>query len=114
MKHTEFDARYRQLLRDLDQLTNILEKHGEVHWAASISKDRLGVETHDPKAMERLLAAFGGMGNFNDLMLHPNNGHTIKEEEIAEVEERLGDLGSHIWAAAKYLKQALGKRQLHI
>ena len=33
--------------------------------------------------------AFGGMGSINDLVLHPINGHTIKETEINSANEKL-------------------------
>ena len=110
MKHPEFDLRYQQLLLDLDELAKLLRKYGEDRWADLIAKDRLALEGFEMRAIERLLSAFGTMGSFNDLFLHPSNGHAIKEEEVEEVEEHLADISSQIWINAKYLKQTLGKR----
>lgn len=110
MKHPEFDARYQQLLLDLDQLATLLRKHGEDKWAGQLDKDRLGLQAFESKAIERVLSAFGGMGSFNDVFLHPTNGHSIREEEVAEVDQHLSDISSQIWANAKYLKQQLGSR----
>ena len=110
MKHPEFDARYQQLLLDLDQLAALLRKHGEDKWADKIVKDRVGLEAFESKAIEHVLSAFGGMGSFNDVFLHPSNGHSIKEEEVAEVDDHLADISSQIWSNAKYLKQKLGSR----
>ena len=110
MKHPEFDARYQQLLLDLDELAKVLRKYGENRWADLLAKDRLALEAFETRAIEHLLSAFGGMGSFNDLFLHPSNGHSIKEEEVAGVEEHLADISSQIWINAKYLKQKLGSR----
>lgn len=107
MKHPEFDSRYQQLLLDLDELIQLLRKHGENRWADALSKDKLGLEAHETRPVGRLLSAFGVMGSFTELFLHPSNGHAIKEEEVAEVEQRLADLSSQIWSHAKYMKKTL-------
>ena len=108
MKHPEFDERYNQMLHDLDELIQLLRKHGETHWADALAKDKLGLEAHETRPVGRLLSAFGVMGNFSELFLHPSNGHTIKEEEVDAVDERLGDLSTQIWSHAKYLRKTLG------
>ena len=110
VKHAEFDARYQQLLLDLDELVNLLRKYGENQWADWIAKDRIGLTAFETKAIEHLVSVFGGMGSFNDLMLHPCNGHSIKERDVPAMEEHLGDLSDQIWSNAKYLKKTLGNR----
>ncbi len=110
MKHPEFDARYEQLLLDLDELVNLLRKYGENQWADWIAEDRIGLTAFETKAIEHLLSAFGGMGGFNDFFLHPSKGHSIEEADVPAVEELLGDLSDQIWSNAKYLKKTLGNR----
>jgi hypothetical protein len=45
------------------------------------------------------------MGSFNDLMLHPLNGHRIREDETRAVNDRLDRLRSEIFSVADELRR---------
>jgi hypothetical protein len=57
-----------------------------------------------------LLSAFGGMGSFDDLLIHPLNGHSISEEELSVVNEQLSDYRATIWAAGRAMRRELDRR----
>jgi hypothetical protein len=96
----EADERVDRLLAGLNAVINMLDQHGESHWAGWMRSVRTEVQVHDAHGLRRLLQAYGGMGSFNDLVLAHLNGHQIDPtQEItsqrasrrAEVVAVLGD-----------------------
>jgi hypothetical protein len=49
------------------------------------------------------------MGSFNDLVLHPTNGHDLGESEIDVSNERLARLRSSIYRTAHELRRELDR-----
>ncbi len=47
---------------------------------------------------------FGGMGSFNDLVLHPMNGHPVETNDVAEVNASLSDPRSTVYGACVELR----------
>ncbi|MEV6896411.1 hypothetical protein [Amycolatopsis sp. NPDC051372] len=43
-----------------------------------------------------LMAFYGGMGSFNDLVIHRRNGHPIHADQINAVNEKVQTLGFRI------------------
>ena len=59
--------------------------------------------SHDAHGLKRLLSAYGGMGSFNDLVIHPVNGHCVAKDEVDRVNHSLAELRSGMYADAKAL-----------
>jgi hypothetical protein len=57
------------LARELDEGAALLQKHSLAQWANWLRKDSAFVRRGDFYGIEHLLAAFGGMGSINDLVL---------------------------------------------
>ena len=93
-----------ELVSLLDSATALLRSCGEVHWASWLEQDVARMRASDFGGIEHFLAAFGGMGSINDLVLHPTNGHRLTESEIAPINERLRTLLSRTWELAKQVR----------
>lgn len=96
----------------LDCTESMLLKCGEGKWAEWLGKDSALIKKLDLYGVEHLLSAFGGMGSINDIVIHPANGHTVRESDIDAVNEELQTLLGEIWALAKrlYWEEANARR----
>jgi len=95
------------LLQALDEAISILATVGEQHWHSWLEHDRDRVANGDAYGLEHLLAAFGGMGSFNDLVLSPANGHAGTDEELRVMDDRLYSLRDQIWTDCRSLQREL-------
>ena len=95
-----------ELARVLDEITDLLARHGENGWREWIARDAGLIRADDFAGVEHLLSAYGGMGSFTDLFLSPLNGHKITEAEIEPVNERLRTLSSRAYDIARELQRA--------
>ncbi len=102
-----FDDHFDRLVRSMNELETLLGDVGEDFWRDWIRKDLTKIEHGDRYALDHFLGAFGGMGSFNDLIIHPVNGHEISKENIDFVNGRLGVLRSRAWASAKAMQREL-------
>ncbi len=102
-----FDDHFDRLVRSMNELETLLGDVGEDFWRDWIRKDLTKIKHGDPYALDHFLGAFGGMGSFNDLIIHPVNGHEISEEKADSVNRRLGVLRSKAWASAKAMQREL-------
>jgi hypothetical protein len=92
-----------ELAELLDRAKALLSKCGEEHWAQWLAKDSALIKKLDLYGIEHLLSAFGGMGSINDLVIHPANGHSVRDADIGNVNELLQALLEKIFALAKRL-----------
>lgn len=104
-------ARYRavvdseQVLLDaLAQLADLLEQHGEDHWAQWFRTDLTRLQRGDGYALDHVLRAFGGMGSINDLMLCQANGHAVAPSDEAALDDQLRGLLDLVHRAATALR----------
>jgi hypothetical protein len=95
-----------QLLKTLSAAESLLSCHGEEHWASWLRRDVSLIRAGDGFGLEHLSSAFGGMGSFNDLILHQFNGHRIRDEETRPVNDRLDQLRSEIFELAEELRRS--------
>jgi hypothetical protein len=105
-----FDDHLNHLVRSMKQLETLLGDVGEDFWRDWIRKDLTKIERGDRYALDHFLRAFGGMGSFNDLTIHPANGHKISKDNAASVNHRLGVLRSQSWSSAKAMQRELDHR----
>jgi hypothetical protein len=102
-----FDAAYASLLRALDEAVILLNRFNESLWSGRLADDRAKIANGDRYALDHVLQAFGGMGSFNDLVIHRINGHDIDDREVRAVNDRLSALRTAIWSGAKTLRRDL-------
>jgi hypothetical protein len=57
----------------------------------------------DGYGLQHLLGAYGGMGSFSDLVIHPANGHQIDPGDLDAVNDQLRALGEAVWSRASAL-----------
>jgi hypothetical protein len=85
-----------------DEVAELLTGCGEMSWGEWFRKDARRIRNLDLYGVEHLKLAYGGMGSVNDLVLHPRNGHTLRDDEIGPANERLRSLLSKVsWLAKK-------------
>lgn len=89
-----------ELVRALDEAINLLASVGETHWTEWLDCDRRRIVVRDAYGLEHLLQAFGGMGSFNDVLLHHVNGHVGDEATLRAANDRLEGLRSEIFESA--------------
>ncbi|MCG6566896.1 hypothetical protein [Tessaracoccus sp. ZS01] len=96
------------LVRALDEAISLLQSFGETHWSRWLDGDCRRIVGRDAYGLEHLLQAYGGMGSFNDLVLHRANGQDGDEEALRVANDRLWDLRDDIYAKAKRLLHERG------
>jgi hypothetical protein len=84
--------RYKELLKELQRF---LERYAEIKWATRLQQwvselDGLTLD-REQDHLRRTQKALGGMGSIGDIVICPENGHSISNEEaqIDDANERL-------------------------
>lgn len=93
--------RYTRLLTNVAEVRDLLIQVGEGYWAARMANVCADLSAHDAHGLTRLLNAYGGMGGFGDLVLHPFSGHEIDEGDIDRLNQLLASLRSQMYTTAK-------------
>lgn len=81
-----------RLIRTLDELVALLDEEQDTHWAARMRKASRELKASDYHGVERLLAAYGGMGSFNDFV--PRRAE--HKSRISELSSEAHDLATEI------------------
>ncbi|MBA4078302.1 MAG: hypothetical protein C0508_24960 [Cyanobacteria bacterium PR.023] len=77
----------------LEKIVNLLRSGDCEDWAATMEKISSEIEENPEYATSRILALYGGMGSFNDIVLCSNDLPLIKEnDELDELGGELFDL----------------------
>ena len=66
-------------------------------------KDSIWSKKSDFRGVEIVKGSFGGMGSFNDLIIHPMNKHSIKESEVESINKDLNYLRSKIYNLCQHI-----------
>lgn len=93
-----------ELIAVLAEAASLLENAKETFWSKWLRESLNMIRQRNFQGVERLLSGFGGMGSFNDLVIHPINGHEIPEMEIPKVNDRLARLRSKLYDLAQEIK----------
>lgn len=104
---SQADAKLKELCRSIQLLVALLESAGETHWTNWLRTDLRRLKSGDTHAVQHLLQAFGGMGSFNDLFIHPLNDHPAGENDVRQINERLSALRSDTYELADKLNGIL-------
>ena len=107
MYSTDGSDRSARLLANVEQTRELLARVGEGHWESWMGAARRELIAHDAHSLDRLLGAFGGMGSFNDLVVHPINGHNVTDAEAKAVNIELDRLRDALYEAATALRRSL-------
>lgn len=99
------DASVAKLIADVDALVACLDSVGERGWSQHFRRARVDLANGDSYGLERILAAYGGMGSFNDLVICPHSGHTFDSDQISAVNEKIHALGGRIRSQATELRR---------
>ena len=91
------------LAQYLDQAEALLLRYGQVQWADWLRKDARLIRALDFYGIEHLLAAYGGMGSFNDVVLQRNDSGTLARID-ADDNENFDKLRGEIYSLARRLK----------
>ena len=85
-----------ELIQSLDEASGLLRNVGADFWAEQLERGRLRISAGDAYGLRAIAGLFGGMGSFNDLIVHPINGHNVEVGDVDEVNERLDQLRGSI------------------
>lgn len=95
-----------QLLCDCLKATIVLlERVGADHWAAWMKISLSQLENGDLSGVKHVLAAYGGMGSFNDLVLCSGNGHRVTDDEYRTVNDELDKLRNEAYELAQFISR---------
>lgn len=103
MDQDEADQRYSRLLSNLVIARDLLHGAGVGWWSDWLTTVHAEISAHDAHGLRRLLGRYGGMGGFNDLVIHPLNGHAVHEADVDRVNRSLDELRSALHADATAL-----------
>jgi hypothetical protein len=103
----DFEREWARLQGAVAVTVGLLESCGEMEWAGILVGRLARVDAYGGNGLDSVLSLFGGMGSFNDLVLHPLNGHLVEPDALAEVNERLEFLREEILESATALRAGL-------
>ena len=109
MDQQEASERSRRLLVNVERACDVLAGVGESRWADWMDAVFRELLAHDAHGLDRLLAAFGGMGSLNDLVITAMNGHRVEAADVGVVNQELDALRSNMYADALALRRALNE-----
>jgi hypothetical protein len=88
----------------LEETESLLRQVHEDHWADWLRKDLNCIRGGDIEGLSHLRSAYGGMGSFNDLVIHANS-HNIGPDEYEAVNTRLDGLRASIFEQLQLVRQ---------
>ena len=95
------------MLSGLEELADLLRAAGEEGWAERLGQVRAGIDGEQPAALQELVDMIGRPGDngLNDLVIHPLRGHTVEEDDLDEINQRLGLLTTTSFRLARGLQR---------
>jgi len=103
----DFEVTLDRLRASISEVITLLTEFGEAVWAEWFQKDLRRLGQGDIHGLDHVLSAFGGMGSFSDVYVHPRNGHAIELERVEEINDRLSDLRGAVYRNASDLRRSL-------
>jgi hypothetical protein len=64
----------------LDRISELLNQNGESDWGSSFQRLKAEYGSNPHGACGKILSVYGGMGSFNDIILHSPNGIPLSAE----------------------------------
>ena len=97
-------AKIPRLIKLIDEVQQLLRKHGEETWANWLEEGCSRIRDRDFAGVQHILSGFGGMGSFNDVYICPTNHHAIEQRNVDRVNDKLQALSSQIYELARQLR----------
>ena len=96
-----------KLSETLDEIIQLLEASGEKHWANWMLEAKDCLKYSDDYGIEHILAAYGGMGSFTDLVLYQKvEDGQMKMTVFNRIRNnRLSKLRSRAWEIANAIRR---------
>lgn len=96
-----------RLLSDLEELADLMRSVGEEAWAERLDDVRARISDGDRSGLRQLVDMIGRPGDngLNDLVIHPLRGHAVDEEDLDEINQRLGLLTTTCFRLARGLQR---------
>lgn len=110
MEDGEFDQCRTRLSENLEDLVTLLRESSEHDWADQLQLLGHGVAQVDALSLDRLMNAYNAAGSLNDLELHPDKGHSLRDTDVGFVNEQLTRLRTLVWNDAKTMRRELRHR----
>jgi hypothetical protein len=89
-------ARSQELWQQLQDVSSLLSKYGETHWAVLFAdfaqRAQAGTDVRG-----KVHGMWGGMGSLTDLWLCPENGHQLEHDRVEEANQALQDVLEPVW-----------------
>lgn len=89
-----------RLRANLAEAIELLTKYEAGFWAKWLATDLTRIDAWNSEGLRHLLAAYGGMGSFNDLVLYSKGGPDVQGDAADIDDMRLSALRSQIWQDA--------------
>jgi hypothetical protein len=64
----------------LTKIADLLDAHGEADWAQAFRNFLSDYKNEPDLAKGKIRSVYGGMGSFNDIILHGPNGIPLRDE----------------------------------
>ncbi len=95
---------YLELVARLQELILFLERYNEKSWSKYFIGIKEQLENGNRQGVLTLSQMRGGMGSFSDLVICKINGHEIREEDEAKVNEELIQLAEGVFTQTRQIR----------
>lgn len=99
------DVEVEQLAELMQKVADLLFEHNENNWGQWFALDVLRIKNQDYYGVEHVLAAFGGAGSINDLVLHPLSDR-YTEIDMDDLNNQLANWLREVFTLASKLRRA--------
>lgn len=97
-----------ELFGSVERVSELLRDVSDEQWQSWIDAVHRELMAHDARGLDRLLSGYGGMGSFNDLVIHPVNGHSAGDADVDAINSELARLRSEMYEDGWALQRDLG------
>ena len=97
-----------ELMAVLDELASVLAGDGDTHWTEWVREARAQLLNDDGWGVDRLLAAYGGMGSLSDVVLANvyKDGVSAWKPGHIELNEKFAALRTKAWELATAIQRS--------
>lgn len=92
----------KEVISVLRGLADLLRRHHEIDWAEAFDELAAEYEASPDVIRSRIRSLFGGMGSFNDLVLHSPEGRPLVQEN-----RELGHMRSELYETCNETRRAV-------
>ena len=96
-----------ELVEVIEQIIELLDVDSETHWRHWMASVRSRLLNSDYSGVTHLLAAYGGMGSFSDLVIQQRieEGVFVWSADAIEANDRLNSLREQAYELAQFIKR---------